>query len=150
MTEMEDRKPQAVISKNTKGGPLSPSILLHSSSQKSYFYSGRSFTRLNMQIGNREHQRYTHFLDVVLESSSGKIEARISEIGLGGCYVDTIVTVYEGDEVFFHLGPPFDENLRFAGTVAYVFPGMGFGIKFKDITDRHLALLSQIVKPSGE
>ena len=41
-------------------------------------------------------------------------------------------------------------DLRFAGTVAYVFPGMGFGIKFNDITDRHLALLGQIVKPSGE
>jgi PilZ domain-containing protein len=98
----------------------------------------------------REHQRYTHFLDVVLESSSGKIEARISEIGLGGCYVDTIVTVYEGDEVFFHLGPPFDESLRFAGTVVYVFPGMGFGIKFKDITDQNRAVIEQIIKSNGQ
>ena len=93
----------------------------------------------------REHQRYTHFVDVVLESSSGKIEARISEIGLGGCYVDTIVTVYEGDEVVFKLGPPFNEDLRFAGTVVYVFTGMGFGIKFTDLTDEQCAEIEKII-----
>src|SRR5262249_54653053 len=98
----------------------------------------------------REHQRYTHFVDVVLESSSGKIEARISEIGLGGCYVDTIVQVYEGEEVIFRLGPPFDEDLRFAGTVVYVFAGMGFGIKFTNLTDRHRTEIEKIISSTGQ
>ena len=101
----------------------------------------------NMQ---RQHERFTHYVDVVLESSSGKIEARISEIGLGGCYVDTIVTVHDGEEVVFKLGPPFDESLRFAGTVVYVFAGMGFGIKFTNLTDQHQAVIEQIIRSNGQ
>jgi hypothetical protein len=95
---------------------------------------------------NREHERYTYFLDVVLESSSGKLEARISEIGVGGCYFDTIATVPTGEEVVFKFGPPFDENLRFTGTVAYVFPGMGFGVKFTNLTDEHQAVIQEIIR----
>jgi hypothetical protein len=97
----------------------------------------------------RELERYQYFVEIVLESASGKRDARISDISAGGCYIDTIVRVYEGEEIAFEFKEPTGENLRFTGTVAYVLEGMGFGIKYTNLTDAHQAVIDQIIKSSG-
>jgi len=97
----------------------------------------------------RELERYQYFVEIVLESSSGKRDARISDISGGGCYIDSIASAHEGDEVSFELKDIDHQNLTFTGTVAYVLEGMGFGIKFTNVTDKHQAVIDQILKSSG-
>ena len=97
----------------------------------------------------RELERYPYFVEIVLESSSGKREARISDISSGGCYIDSIVGVHEGEDVAFEFKQPIDAQPRFTGTVAYVLDGFGFGVRFKDLTDEQKAAVAAIIKSHG-
>ena len=54
-------------------------------------------------IDKREHERKQLFAETTLEFSSGKYEARISDISLGGCYVDSIASVVEGEIITLSL-----------------------------------------------
>lgn len=82
----------------------------------------------------REHDRIPYLTEIVLESSSGKREARISDLGPGGCYIDSIAAVHEGEKVSFDIVMA-DVQMNFSGEVAYAFPGNGFGVRFTDLTD---------------
>src|ERR1044072_2618507 len=78
----------------------------------------------------RQCERIPVSLDVVLELSSGKREARVSDISRGGCFVDTIIDVPEGEVIFFSLKVPGGEWVRLSGKIAHCFPGIGFGLSF--------------------
>ena len=97
----------------------------------------------------RELERYQYFVEIVLESASGRRDARISDISAGGCYIDSIAVAKEGEDVLFEFKQIGDENLKFTGTVAYVLEGMGFGIKFKNLTDEHQKVINQILESRG-
>ena len=80
----------------------------------------------------KRRDRRTHFVEIVFESASVQREARLSEVSLGGCFVDTIAETHVGETVSFEVSghnPP----LRFTGVVIYVFPGVGFGLAFTDV-----------------
>ena len=91
----------------------------------------------------REHERTTFFAETVLESASGRQPARISDISVGGCYIDTIVEVNVGDEVAFEIPGAEAGPLRFNGTVTYHFVGMGFGVQYLNLTDVQSQFLKQ-------
>jgi PilZ domain len=93
----------------------------------------------------RQHERQPFLCTAVLEFSSGNREARISDLSLGGCYVDSIAAVAEGEEIALMITRPSGESKRFTGTVAYVLPGLGFGIRFKDLTGAESGFLVQII-----
>jgi hypothetical protein len=97
----------------------------------------------------REHERVPFLVEIVLESSSGKREARISDISMGGCYVDSIATVRDGEAVAFDLVHPSGQRLPFTGTVSYVLEGFGFGVRFTDLTDEQTVFLTRIVRLLG-
>ena len=78
----------------------------------------------------RQHERTTHFEEIVIESASGRQPARISDISDGGCYIDTIVEVKVGDEVSFEIRRPDGTSERKTGVIAYHFAGMGFGVRY--------------------
>lgn len=96
----------------------------------------------------RELERYQYFVEIVLESSSGKRDARISDISTGGCYIDSIVEAQVGEEISFELKQFDHEGLKFTGTVAYVLKGMGFGIKFTSLSEAHQELINHIIESS--
>jgi hypothetical protein len=80
----------------------------------------------------KRRERRNHFTEIVFESASGQREARVSEVSMGGCFIDTIVDIPVGENVSFQiLGK--DPPLRFTGVVIYNFPGIGFGLSFTDL-----------------
>jgi hypothetical protein len=91
----------------------------------------------------RKHERKPIFTEIVLRSASGKREARISDLSMGGCFVDTIVNAQVGEEVSLKI--TFDPGyvLELTGTIAYVLEGNGFGVSFTDLTDAAVKSLSQ-------
>ncbi len=94
----------------------------------------------------REQDRIPLSLEVILDSSSGKREARISDISLGGCYVDTITPAGEGESVSLQIRvPATEEMIPFTGTVVYSMEQLGFGVRFTDMTDKQRAFLEEIV-----
>ncbi len=89
----------------------------------------------------REHERFSLLSEIVLESASGKQQARVSDISAGGCFVDTITQVRVGERILFELVHPNGDRLQFAGEVAYHLSGVGFGLKFVDLSDEQKQFL---------
>lgn len=97
-----------------------------------------------MSEERRENPRQPFLDEIMLEFSSGQREARISDISMGGCYVDSIAAVSEGEPVSFELSTGDGSSLSFTGEVAYVLQSMGFGIKFTSLTEDQKAFLAKV------
>ena len=97
----------------------------------------------------RKHERVPLSLEAFSESSSGKREARISDLSMGGCYVDTIVTLPVGEEVIISIRMPTGEWMRLAGEVTHCFPGVGFGLRFNDRLEYDIGLLERTILSKG-
>jgi hypothetical protein len=97
----------------------------------------------------RKHERVTLSLEAISESSSGKREARVSDLSMGGCYVDSIVTVPVGETVIVSIRMPTGEWMRLSGDVTYCFPGIGFGLRFHELMDHDRSLLERVIRSLG-
>jgi len=97
----------------------------------------------------RKEERFQYFAEIALESAAGTHGARISDISLGGCYIDTIAPAREGEEISFEFENVVDAGLRFSGVVTYVLENMGFGIKFTNFSDAHVATIQRIIQAKG-
>jgi PilZ domain len=77
----------------------------------------------------------------VTDTRSGtRLLARISEVGLGGCYVDALNPFPEGTLVHLRIlrdEGVFETNAR----VAYCDPNFGMGLAFTEITPNQKSLL---------
>ena len=94
----------------------------------------------------RKHERLTFLVQIELHSASGKYEARISDISEGGCYVDTIVSVNIGDEIKFDLVHPNGGRIAFTGEATFHDPGVGFGVRFTNLSDEQNVFLKRVLK----
>jgi PilZ domain len=97
-----------------------------------------------MSDNQRQYERKEMVAEAALEFSSGKYEARISEISLGGCYVDSIASVVEGEPISLTIRSG-GASQPFTGVIAYLLPGFGFGIRFTNLTDEHLSFLQKVI-----
>jgi hypothetical protein len=72
--------------------------------------------------------------------SAARIEARVSEIGLNGCYIETPNPLPEGAQLLVGISKGAD-FLDCSATVAYSQPNLGMGIKFNNINLQFLPTL---------
>ena len=74
---------------------------------------------------------------------SGATDVRITDISLGGCFVETRMQPVVGEEtdvtVLFGDG----QSLTLQGRVAYADPGIGFGISFRPLTADETTFLTR-------
>lgn len=94
----------------------------------------------------RQHERTQYFTEISLECASGKRQARISDISLGGCFVDTITNVCEGEEVKLSGELGSGEHLDVKGKVAYVMNGFGFGVAFTEFDNGSEATIKKMIE----
>ena len=97
----------------------------------------------------REKERIQVSMGIVLESASGNREARISDLSMGGCFIDSIATFREGEIVQFKLSLSEEQTEDMSGEVAYVLEGIGFGVQFTGLSEEQHLLLSQIILAHG-
>lgn len=89
-------------------------------------------------------------LDVVWQGSSGKQDARMSEISMDGCFIDSRVQGRSlGDKVDFKVHVPSGPWVSLKGELVLEEYPMGFGLRFTDLTDGDRRLLAQVVAAHG-
>lgn len=93
----------------------------------------------------RQNERYSYLKEVELEFASGKRSARISDISIGGCYIDTIAQIPVGESLTLHIASTSGESMQFQGKVAYLLDGFGFGVEFIDLADPQREFLSGLI-----
>lgn len=98
-----------------------------------------------MEQDRREEDRVPVSLEVAWEGASGRHTARISDISLGGCYLDTIGSAAPGEIIGLTIKLPGGELLNLRGEVAYHLQNLGFSICFTYLTDEEQYRLSQLI-----
>jgi hypothetical protein len=90
---------------------------------------------------DRRSERAEIVAEIILESSAGRRSSRISDMSMGGCYIESITNYRKGEMVTFELKNTVGDVLRFTGNVAYVLDGFGFGLTFTNVGPSHLEFL---------
>lgn len=93
----------------------------------------------------RQQERTPVILDIILEGASGKREARITDISLSGCFIETMTPVNAGESVSFQIIISDKEMLSLRGEIVTVFPGVGFGIRFNHLWENKKTVLEHII-----
>lgn len=97
---------------------------------------------------SRNHERVSVVTEIILESSAGRRPSRISDLSMGGCYIESIANFRKGEEIHFEVETP-DGPLRFSGNVAYVLDGLGFGMAFQNLGPKQLEFLKSVLPESA-
>jgi len=93
----------------------------------------------------REEERKNITLEARWEGGSGRHPARVSDISLGGCYLDTLGQVEVGEVIGIEIKLPTNEWLPLRGSVAFHHPGLGFSVCFTFLTDEEQYQLTQLI-----
>ena len=97
-------------------------------------------------IVERQDNRVSVSLPVVLDCSSGLREVRVSDLSLGGCYIDGLALVRPEEEVGLKLVLLNGSAEKISGTVTYVHEGIGFGVQFNDLNDQQRSVIEQLIR----
>ena len=98
-----------------------------------------------MTDDRRTEPRIPVNLDVIWEASAGLYGARTSDLSLGGCFVDSVGRVVEGERIKFKMILPHGEWVQIEGIVAYQYPMVGFGVRFINMTEEVRAKLDAVL-----
>ena len=94
----------------------------------------------------RRHAARVRFpLEMRWEGLSGRHPARIYDISMSGCYVETLGDVQDGEVVRFEIQSPTGRWLPFRGEVVHHQPNMGFGLRLKDLSGPQRETLAQLI-----
>jgi hypothetical protein len=77
-------------------------------------------------------------------------EARVDDVSLGGCFVNTFAHVESDEEVKLQIQLPSGEWLRLQGRVASYLPGVGFGIAFTSLSKEEAVVLKELIATAKE
>ena len=97
----------------------------------------------------RQQKRISIPLTIERATASGSREARISDLSLGGCYVDSIASVRLEENFKFTLLLPEGRREEMSGDVIYIHEGIGFGLRFNNLSDDQRMLIQQIILAEG-
>lgn len=76
-------------------------------------------------------------------------EARVDDVSLGGCFVNTYAHVEPAEEIHLQILLPSGEWLPLHGRVASCQPGVGFGMAF-NLSARERAILQEVLDTAKE
>ncbi len=98
----------------------------------------------------RSSQRKRILLDARWESMSRRHEARVDDVSMGGCFVNTYGKVELRERVDLEIQLPSGEWLPLRGEVASRHPGVGFGMSFTSLTEAEAAALKELMLTATE
>ena len=98
-----------------------------------------------MTDNRRSDERVSTNLAVRWDGQSGGHEARIEDLSLGGCFVNTTGRVDLGEVVSLSIRLPTGEWLSLRGEVVAYQQGIGFGVLFSFLTEEEEQALRELV-----
>ena len=98
-----------------------------------------------MTEDRRSDERVSLNLPVRWDGLSGTSEARIEDLGLGGCFVNSRGHVDVGELVGLEIKLPSGEQLQLRGEVTSFQPGIGFGVVFPFLTEDEEEALRELI-----
>src|SRR5215216_3923074 len=103
-----------------------------------------------MPVERRNNERKRILLEAKWESLSRRHEARVDDVSLGGCFVNTYAKLELGEHVDLEIQLPSGEWLPLRGQVASYQPGVGFGMSFSSLSAEETAGLKQLMQTAEE
>jgi hypothetical protein len=98
----------------------------------------------------RTNQRKRLLLEAKWESMSHTHEARVDDVSLGGCFVNTYGHVESDEQINLQIRLPSGKWLRIQGRVASYQRGVGFGIAFTSLTKQETEVLKELIATTKE
>jgi hypothetical protein len=98
-----------------------------------------------MTKNRRSDERVSINLAARWDGLSGRNEARIEDLSLGGCFVNTKGRVDIGEIVGIEIKLPSGEWLPLRGEVATFMVGTGFGVLFTFLTEDEEQALRELI-----
>jgi hypothetical protein len=93
----------------------------------------------------RNSERKRVLLEARWESMSRKHEARVDDVSLGGCFVNTYGAVELDEPVSLQILLPEGVWLNLRGSVVTCQPGVGFGMSFTNLSDAEEVALKELI-----
>jgi Tfp pilus assembly protein PilZ len=93
----------------------------------------------------RTDERLAINLSARWDGGAGAQEARIEDVSLGGCFVNTQGRVDLGDLIVVEIKLPSEEWLQLRGEVVSCQDGIGFGVVFSFLTDDEEQALRELL-----
>jgi len=103
-----------------------------------------------MPVERRNNERKRILLEAKWESLSRRHEARVDDVSLGGCFVNTYAKLELGEHVDLEIQLPSGEWLPLRGQVASYQPGVGFGMSFSSLSAEETAGLNELMRTTRE
>ncbi len=76
---------------------------------------------------------------------SGQHAARVYDLSLGGCYIETLGQVSAGERLVFQIKTPADGWLILHGLVMHSQPNIGFGLRFLPLAPHTQRRLEEVL-----
>ena len=77
-------------------------------------------------------------------------EARVDDVSLGGCFVNTFGRVELNEDVKLQIELPAGEWMSLTGWVASYLPGVGFGMCFDLLSEDKQGMLEELIATAEE
>jgi len=97
----------------------------------------------------RQFERVRLPMEVHWEGLSGKHAARIYDLSLSGCYVETLGQVTPGERIRFEIELPTGRWLRLEGEAVHAQPSMGFGVRLINLSATDRDMLAHLLEYAG-
>ena len=98
----------------------------------------------------RSSKRKRLLLEAKWKSMSSTHEARVDDLSLGGCFVDTVGRVEPNEAVDLEIRLPSGDWLSLRGQVASYQPGVGFGMSFTSLSEAEVTALKYLMSSLQE
>lgn len=89
-------------------------------------------------------------LEAVWDGTAGRYEARVSDISLSGCYMDTIGETEVGALINFQLQLAGNDRLSLRGQVTHYQRTVGMGLRFVSLTPEDEAKIRALLGEGAE
>jgi len=103
-----------------------------------------------MSIERRSSKRKPILLEARWQSVSRRHEARVDDVSLGGCFVNTYAQIEIQEDVNLEIKLPSGEWLPLEGKVASYQPGVGFGMSFTSLSENEVTALKELMLSAKE
>jgi hypothetical protein len=97
----------------------------------------------------RQFERVRLPMEVHWEGISGKYAARIYDLSLSGCYVETLGQVTMGERIRFEIELPTSRWLELEGEVVHAEANMGFGLRLVNLSGADRGMLAHLLEYAG-